>query len=139
MPKPLSMTLACPCRVAGADDFYGTAMDEVVPAYSDRFLLLMTHPRHGGIFTPWERRTKLPYRTSGASREAGAFCSSSSSHRQNPNRRIPMRPPSVPLPQIPRLTRQLRRLQQAHRALGASAQDTALLWKLCAPSRSRRH
>jgi hypothetical protein len=36
----------------------------------------------------------------------------------------------------PRLTRQLRALQQA---LKVSAQDTALFWKLCAPSRSRQH
>ena len=35
-----------------------------------------------------------------------------------------------------RQTRQLRRLQHA---LEASAQDTVLFWKLCAPSRSRRH
>jgi hypothetical protein len=47
-----------------------------------------------------------------------------------------MRQPSTPPPKTPRLTRQLRRLQQA---LRASAQDTALFWQLCAPSRSRRH
>ena len=44
-----------------------------------------------------------------------------------------MRKPSMPPPKTPR---QLRRLQQAQLA---SAQDTALLWQLCAPSRSRRH
>ena len=53
--------------------------------------------------------------------------------RQKPNRRIFMRKPSMPPPKTPR---QLRRLQQAQLA---SAQDTALLWQLCAPSRSRRH
>jgi hypothetical protein len=51
-----------------------------------------------------------------------------------------MRKPSMPPPTTPhtspRLTRQLRRLQQA---LRVSAQDTALFWKLCAPSRSRLH
>jgi hypothetical protein len=47
-----------------------------------------------------------------------------------------MRKPSMPPPTTPRLTRQLRRLQQS---LAASAQDTALFWKLCAPSRSRQH
>ena len=47
-----------------------------------------------------------------------------------------MRKPSMPPPKTPRLTRHLRRLQMA---LEASAQDTALFWKLCAPSRSRRH
>ena len=47
-----------------------------------------------------------------------------------------MRKPSMPPPKTPRLTRLLRRLQQA---LQASAQDTALLWQLCAPSRIRRH
>jgi hypothetical protein len=31
-------------------------MDEVAPAYTDPFPLLMTHPRHGGIFTLLERR-----------------------------------------------------------------------------------
>jgi hypothetical protein len=50
-----------------------------------------------------------------------------------------MRKPSMSPPKNPRLTRHLRRLQQAHQAPGASAQDTALLWQLCAPSRSRRH
>jgi hypothetical protein len=47
-----------------------------------------------------------------------------------------MRKPSMSLPKTPRLTRHLRRLQQA---LQASAQDTVLFWKLCAPSRSRLH
>jgi hypothetical protein len=51
-----------------------------------------------------------------------------------------MRKPSMPPPTTPhispRLTRHLRRLQQA---LHASAQDTALFWQLCAPSRSRQH
>ena len=47
-----------------------------------------------------------------------------------------MRKPSMPPPKVPRLTRQLRRLQQA---LQASAQDTALFWKLRAPSRIQRH
>ena len=46
-----------------------------------------------------------------------------------------MRKPSMLPPKTPRLTRLLRRLQQAQQA---SAQDTALLWQLCAPSRSRR-
>jgi hypothetical protein len=50
-----------------------------------------------------------------------------------------MRKPSMPPPKTPRVTRQLRRLQQAHQAPGASAQDTALFWQLCDPSRSRRH
>jgi hypothetical protein len=36
-----------------------TVMDEVAPAYSDPFPILMTHPPHSGIFTPWERRKKL--------------------------------------------------------------------------------
>lgn len=45
-----------------------------------------------------------------------------------------MRKPPMLEPKPPRLTRHLRRLQQA---LDASAQDTALFWKLCAPSRSR--
>ena len=79
------------------------------------------------------KEKKASHRTGGASREAGALSSSS---RQNPNRRILMRKPATPLPRTPRLTRQLRRLQQA---LEASAQDTALFWQLCAPSRSRRH
>ncbi|MDH6186545.1 hypothetical protein [Polaromonas sp. CG_23.6] len=47
-----------------------------------------------------------------------------------------MRPASMPPPKLPRLRRQLRRLQQA---LEVSAQDTALLWQLCGPSRSQRH
>jgi hypothetical protein len=42
--------------MAGKGDSYGAAMDEAAPTYSDPFPLLMTHPRHGGIFTPWERR-----------------------------------------------------------------------------------
>jgi hypothetical protein len=33
-------------------------MDEVAPAYTELFPFLMTHSRHRGIFTPWERRTK---------------------------------------------------------------------------------
>ena len=47
-----------------------------------------------------------------------------------------MRKPYMPPSKVPRLTRHLRRLQQA---LEASAQDTVHFWKLCAPSRSRRH
>ena len=47
-----------------------------------------------------------------------------------------MRKLSMLKPKPPRLTRHLRRLQQA---LEASAQDTVLFWKLCAPSRSRLH
>ena len=47
-----------------------------------------------------------------------------------------MRKLSMPPPKTPRLTRHLRRLQQA---LEASAQDTALFWKLRSPSHSRWH
>ena len=47
-----------------------------------------------------------------------------------------MRKLSMLQPRPPRLTRYLRRLQQA---LEASPQDTVLFWKLCAPSRSRLH
>lgn len=47
-----------------------------------------------------------------------------------------MRSLSMPPPKVPRLTRHLRRLQQA---LEASAHDTVLFWMLCAPSCSRRH
>lgn len=47
-----------------------------------------------------------------------------------------MRPLSMPPPKVLRLTRHLRRLQQA---LEASAQETVLFWMLCAPSRNRRH
>jgi hypothetical protein len=50
--------------------------------------------------------------------------------------RKPFMPPPTTPHTSPRLTRQLRQLQQA---LGASAQDTTLFWQLCAPSRSRQH
>jgi hypothetical protein len=47
-----------------------------------------------------------------------------------------MRKLSVTPRKPPRLIRYLRELQ---RELKVSAQDTALFWKLCAPSKSRWH
>ena len=104
-------------------------MDEVAPAYTDPFPFLMTHQRQGGIFTLVERRTSY---ASNRLRLPGGMRRQPS----KPEQEEPMRKPSMPPPKIPRLTRHLRRLQQA---LEASAQDTALFWKLCAPSRSRLH